>query len=392
MQEIYFDNSATTQVSEAAAQAALAAMREDYGNPSSLHGKGLAALQLLTRARLTLARALGSAEKEIIFTSGGSEANNMAMLGVAQIHARRGGRMLLTAAEHPSLLEPAKYLAQRGFDVQYIPVNAQGVIDLAALDELLTPQTVFLGLHQVNNESGAVQPLTQIGALLRQKASEAHFHIDGIQALGKLPIELARWQADSFAVSGHKIHAPKGIGALWLSAGRRLPALIKGGGQEANLRSGTENMPGIAAFAVAVEQAISKRDTNVALMRQIKLTLAEELLTIEGAALNGLPFDEGAPHILNISFPGAKSEVLLHLLERQGLYVSAGSACSARKTTASHVLAAMGLDTERLDSALRFSFSSLNTIDEVKPAAEAVAQAVEEIRALNKGRRKGGKS
>jgi len=387
MQEIYFDNSATTQVSEKAAQAAYAVMRENYGNPSSLHGKGLAALQLLSSARLRLAVVLNAAEKEIIFTSGGSEANNMAIVGAAEINARRGGRILLTSTERPSLLEPAKYLAAKGFDVQYIPVDADGIADMTALEKLLTPDTVFIGMHQVNNETGAVQPLTEIGALLRAKATPAHYHIDGVQGLGKLPLELKRWQADSFAISGHKIHAPKGIGALWLKEGRRLPPLLKGGGQEGDLRSGTENMPGIAALAEAAEAAAGGR-AEQARMMQIKLALAKELLAIEDTALNGPPLEQAAPHILNISFLGAKSEVLLHYLEQHGLYVSAGSACSARKTAASHVLQAMSLTQERMDSAIRFSLSALNTPDEVEPAARAVRQAVAEIRALNKGWRR----
>ena len=393
MQEIYFDNSATTRVSEEAAAAALAAMRENYGNPSSLHSRGLRALQLLTVSRLALARALNAREQEIIFTSGGSEANNMAILGLAEVNARRGGRILLTAAEHPSLLEPAKYLASKGFEVCFIPVDASGLLDMEALARLLTPAVIFAGLHQVNNESGAVQPLAEIGALIRRKAPQAFFHIDAVQGLGKLPVMLQSWQADSLALSGHKLHAPKGVGALWLKEGRRLPPLIRGGGQEGDLRSGTENMPAIAALAVAVEAAMRRREQQAAHMMQVKLALAQKLLALDGTALNGPPLNEAAPHILNISFVGAKSEVLLHYLEQQGIYVSAGSACSARKSTASHVLQAMNLAEERLHSALRFSFSALNTPEEAEAAAVVIEQAVAEIRALSgaadRGKRKG---
>ena len=383
MQEIYFDNSATTQVSKEAAEAAWAVMRENFGNPSSLHGKGLKALQLLEKSRLTLARALNAAEREIFYTSGGSEANNMALLGLAELKARRGGRILLTAAEHPSLLEPAKYLAQKGFKIQFIPVDAQGLVDINSFEQLLNPAPIFVGLHQVNNESGAVQPLTEIGALLRQNTADAFFHIDGVQGLGKLPVMLKSWQADSFALSGHKIHAPKGVGALWLKQGRRLPPLIKGGGQEGGLRSGTENMPGIAALAIAVTAAVSQRAERAAAMLQTKLALAQKLLAIENTELNGPPLEQAAPHILNISFLGAKSEVLLHYLEQQGVYVSAGSACSAKKTSVSHVLQAMGLPKDRLESAIRFSFSALNTIEEANNAAAITVGAIEEIRGLS---------
>ena len=387
MRDIYFDNSATTKVSEAAAAAAVAAMGENYGNPSSLHGKGFKALQLLTASRLALARALGVLEKEIIFTSGGSEANNMALLGVAELKARRGGSILVSAAEHPSLLEVAKYLAQRGFEVQYIPVDTQGLIDIESFERLLVPATIFVGINQVNNETGTVQDIVQLGSLIRQKAPQAHYHLDGVQGLGKLPLELKRAQADSFAISGHKIHAPKGIGALWLKEDRRLPPLIKGGGQEHGLRSGTENMPAIAALAVAITDAIREQVERTAAMSRVRLALAQKLLTIDDTALNGSPLDKAAPHILNISFIGTKSEVLLHYLEKEGIFVSAGSACAARKTAASHVLQAMGLPVERLDSALRFSFSAHNTVEEAAEAASLIAQAVAEIRALNKGRR-----
>jgi cysteine desulfurase len=259
---------------------------------------------------------------------------------------------------------------------------------MEALSELLNTDVIFIGLHQVNNENGAVQPLTEIGALIRQKAPQAFFHVDGVQGLGKLPVLLKSWQADSFALSGHKMHAPKGVGALWLKEGRRLPPLIKGGGQEGDLRSGTENMPAIAALAVAAEDAVSRRAELSARMMQVKLALARELLAIEDTALNGPPLEQAAPHILNISFMGAKSEVLLHYLEQQGVYVSAGSACSARKTAASHVLQAMNLPEKRLESAIRFSFSALNTPHEIEPAAQAIRQAVEEIRDLNRGRKR----
>ena len=384
----YMDNAATTRLSEAAKAAMLPLMDENYGNPSSLHCYGRQASAALEGARKRVAACINADPREIIFTSGGSEANNMAILGVAELKARRGGVILLTAAEHPSLLEPAKYLAQKGFDVQYIPVDAKGSIDTASFERLLTPETVFVGLHQVNNETGAVQDILQLGAQIRQIAPQAHYHIDGVQGLGKLPVLLKSWQADSFAISGHKIHAPKGIGALWLKEGRRLPPLVKGGGQESGLRSGTENMPGIAALAVAVSAAVSKREERAAAMDNVRLALAHKLLAIEDTALNGPPPDTAAPHILNISFMGAKSEVLLHYLEQRGIYVSSGSACSARKTAASHVLQAMGLPAKRLDSAIRFSFSALNTVEEAEKAAVLIARSVEEIRALNKGRKK----
>lgn len=388
MSEIYFDNSATTKVAQEALAAAVGVMTEEYGNPSSVHSKGVAAFRLLEQSREQLARILTVEKKELYFTSCGSESNNAAIYGAAA--RRRSGRLVVCSTEHPSLLEPAKDLASKGYDLQLLPVNGSGIVDLATLEKIVTKDTLFVGVHYVNNETGAIQPLKQIGAIVKHTAPQAHFHIDGVQAFGRLVVNLDEWQADSFAVSGHKIHAPKGIGLLWLRDGSKLPPFILGGGQENGWRSGTENLPSIVALAAAAAKITANMEQNALKMTGIKQTLLTNInQQVEDCFVNG-DIELSAPHILNMSFLGAKSEVLLHYLEQQGIYVSSGSACSSHKNVASHVLTAMGLSKERIDSEIRFSFCPDNNIEEALIAAKAVISAVAEIRQMT-GYQSGGK-
>lgn len=383
MHDIYFDNSATTRVCEQALNAAVAAMREDYGNPSSAHNRGATAFHALNEARRLFAAGMQVAAEEIYFTSGGTEANNTAIFGAMARGPKQGKRLLISAGEHPSVSEPAKQLAARGYDLRLIPVREDGQVDLEALESLLSRETALVSVMHVNNETGAVQPLCEVGALVRRLAPQALFHIDGVQSFARLPLDLHSWQADSFSASGHKIHAPKGIGLLWLNRGRRLPPLLYGGGQEKNFRSGTENMPGILAFAAAYSVASGDRERYAAAMRAVKKRLAEGLLSaLPQVAVNGPPPGEGAPHILNLSFIGVRSEVLLHHLAEQGVYVSAGSACNSRNSKGSTVLLEMGLNPERVDSALRFSFSRMNSLAEAETALPLIIAAVEELRLL----------
>ncbi|MCR4962747.1 MAG: cysteine desulfurase [Firmicutes bacterium] len=382
---IYFDNSATTKVCPQAVQAALTAMEEGFGNPSSLHGPGAAAARALTAARHALSACLQAKESEIYFTSGGSEGNNTVIHGAAAYWANKTGkRILVSAVEHPSVLEPAKYWAAKGYDVQKIPVDEKGLIQLEALSALLNRETCLVSVMHVNNETGAVQPLAEIGERIRRLAPEALYHIDGVQAFGRLPAQLSLWQADAYTLSGHKIHAPKGCGALWLRQGKYLPPLILGGGQEKNLRSGTENMPGILALAAAAEEICGRMQENDTAMRRIKNAFLQGLQQADCPEwlINGPDVAEAAPHILNISFPGAKSEVLLHYLEGEGVYVSSGSACSSHSQKVSHVLSAMGLSPGRIESALRFSFCPYNTVEEAEQAAKATAAAVREVQRM----------
>lgn len=379
MTEIYFDNSATTRVCTEAAEAALRAMTEGYGNPSSVHHLGALAARELAESRQIIADCLKADPAEISFLSCGTEANNTVLLGAAQLDPKRR-RILVSAVEHPSVQQPAKYLLSKGYDVHFLPVDEQGRVRLDAVAELLDEHTALISVMQVNNETGAVQPLREIGSLVREKAPQALFHVDGVQAFCRLPAELKLWQADAYSMSGHKIHAPKGIGALWLRKGRRLPPLLLGGGQEKGFRSGTEAMPNIMAFAAAARIAHGGMADYAAHMQLVKQTLLKELQSlIPQLEVNGPAPDGSAPHIVNLSFPGCRSEVLLHYLEEKGVYVSAGSACDSRSSKGSPVLAAMGLSADRVDSALRFSFSRLNTEDEAREAARIIVTAVEEI-------------
>ena len=388
MNEIYFDNSATTQVCESALQAAVKAMREEYGNPSSVHFRGAAAFHALNEARESVAHVLGAMPEEVTFTSCGTEANNTVIFGAAAAGGKQGKRVLVSAVEHPSVSEAAKHLLQSGYDVQFIPVDDAGCVRLDALELLLNEETVLVSVMQVNNEIGTVQPLREVGSLVRRLAPRALFHIDGVQAFARLPIELAGWQADAYSASGHKIHGPKGSGLLWLRTGCHIPALLYGGGQEKKLRSGTENMPGICAFGAAAREASADLSGHARQMLTVKRALAEGAMAeIPDVLMNGQPLDMAAPHILSLSFLGVRSEVLLHYLEQQGICVSAGSACDSRSSKGSHVLLRMGLSPERVDSVLRFSFCRYNTVEEAKRTVAVLKDAVAEIRMMM-GRKK----
>ncbi|MCL2817891.1 MAG: cysteine desulfurase [Clostridiales bacterium] len=386
MSEIYFDNCASTKVSAGAAGAALAAMRDDYGNASSLHALGARAAALLTDCRAAVARLLDAEPAAIHFTSGGTEANNQAVLGLAAAGAARGRTVLLSAVEHPSVLEPGKALAGQGFNVKTVPVDGDGRVDLEALAGMLDGDVTLLSVQHVNNETGVVQPLEQIGRLLSGK--NIFFHVDGAQSFGKLPLRLSALPADAFSASGHKIHAPKGCGFLYLRPGLRVPPLLLGGGQEGGRRSGTENMPAIAALARAAREVSDDLQSRMETCAAVKETLRRRLLELLPDCRVNTPLQGSAPHILNVSFPGVKSEVLLHHLEREGIYVSSGSACSSNKKQPSHVLLAMGLPAALADSAIRFSFCHENTVGEAERAALATAAAVREIRLLSGGGKK----
>lgn len=380
---IYFDNSATTKISPEAAKAALYVMEEAYGNPSSLHRIGVEASRLLKESRDTFSRILES-PGEIIFTSGGTESNNTAINGIAFAHQKRANRILISAVEHPSVSETALNLSKYGFRVELIPVDKYGKIALEALDSSLGEDVGLVSLQHVNNENGTIQPLEEAGSLIRNKAPRAFLHIDGVQGFCKLPTELAKWKADLYSASGHKLHAPKGCGILWVRKGVRLLPLLQGGGQEKNLRSGTENLPGIYAFSVTADishQKMAENSQHLQMLRDNLHDLLKENLP-DFSCNSNLP--HSAPHILNISWPGLKSEVLLHYLEGEGVYVSSGSAChSNKKASGSPVLKAMGLSSALVDSALRFSFSPENTLAETEKAVEIMTKAIKDLRFLS---------
>ena len=368
---IYLDNSATTRTLESAAQAAFRCMREDFFNPSSAYAPAARLEKRVNEARARLAATLGCRAEEIVYTSGGTESNNMAILGA--LRAMRGrGRIITSASEHPSVYELFRLLEQRGYQAVYIGTDESGAASLAELAANLTPDTALVSLMHVNNETGAVTDIAAAASLIRSRAPQAVFHVDGVQAYGKLPFGCP--PCDLYSVSGHKIHAPKGVGALYVRAGLRFAGGLVGGGQEQGRRSGTTNAPGILGLDAAVTAYAAHQQEWVAAMRACKTRLAERLLSLPDAYLNGPAPEDGAPHILNVSFRGVRGEVLLHALEQREIYVSTGSACSAHKKGNNRVLAAAGVRGARQEGALRLSLCPFNTLEEMDRAAEEIGR------------------
>ena len=355
----YLDNSATTQVSEAAAQAAYRMMRENYGNPSSLHKIGLNAEEAVEEARGIIADSLSAEKKNIYFTSGGTEANNTVLFGAAQAFKRRGNRIIVSAVEHSSVYESAKKLSELGYDVQYAPVDTQGVVDIERFKALLTEKTILVSVMTVNNETGSVQPIERLSKLVHKNCPEALFHSDAVQAYCKIPLKPKKWGVDLMSISAHKIHGAKGCGALYIRDGARILPLLYGGEQQKKLRPGTESAPLIAAFGAAAKEADIA--ANHAIIQELNAYALERLRQLDGVTVNS-PTD-ALPYIINISVEGIRSETMLHHLEKSGVYVSSSSACSKGKR--SYVLEAMGLPDDRIDSSLRISFSKYNTKEDI---------------------------
>lgn len=380
MQEIYFDNAATTVVSPAAARAVLRAMTEDYGNPSSLHRMGVTAEGYIRASAKTIAETLKVSPNEIFFTSGGTEANNWALFGAARANVRSGRKILTTAMEHPAVSEVLKSLSGEDFEVTAVPVDSQGRLDLAFLEKELTPDVILVSMMLVNNEIGAVTPVREIGRLLKGRCPNALFHVDAIQAYGKYPIYPKELGIDLLSVSGHKLHGPKGTGFLYKNERVKLKPFIYGGGQQGGLRSGTENVPGIAGFGIAAREAYEHLSERREHMYALRERLIDGLEKLPEVTVHGMPGREGAPHIVNAAFVGVGAEVLQHSLEEHGIYVSAGSACSSHKRAGSPTLTAIGASKEELASSVRFSFSELNTAEEVDEALRVLAEILPMLR------------
>ncbi len=374
MKEIYLDNSATTRVCKAAAQKALEIMTENYGNPSSLHSRGLRAEHELTAARRIIASSLGSAPEEIVFTSGGTEGNNTAVSGAAHALARRGKRIVTTAIEHSSVLEMMQQLEKEGFEVIYLRPDESGRVSEASVREAVTRDTILVSMMAVNNETGAVQPIGCVSRIIKAASSPALFHCDAVQAFMKMPVIPKKYGIDLMTVSGHKIHAPKGAGALYIRRGARILPLHYGGMQERKLRPGTEPLPAICAMGAAVSSLSADKD-RTGKIRELCGIFRSRLMQTEGIVLNS---DESClPYIINFSVPGIRSETLLHYLAEREIYVSSGSACA--KGHKSHVLTAMGLSAERTDSALRISFSAENTAEDADMLVQSLENAVKTL-------------
>lgn len=370
---IYLDHSATTRVLPEAAAAAGAAMCENFGNPSSLHGLGLAAERTLEAARESVARALQAQPQEIVFTSGATEADNLAIFGAARALRRRGNRIVTTAVEHPAVAECCARLAAEGFEV--VPLRPEGGrIRPEQVFGAVTPDTILVSMMAVNNETGDRLPIDAVAPAIRRAGSPALFHCDGVQAFGKQTLIPGRLGIDLLAVSAHKLYGPKGAGALYIRRGARILPQLAGGGQERGLRSGTENLPGIAGFAAAVDSVYPRRDEIGAHMAALRARLLEHVSGIPEIVVNSP--EDGAPYIVNLSVLGCRSEIALHFLEERGVYVSSGSACSSRGEKRSRVLAAYGLPPERYDTALRVSFGMENTQRDIDELAEGLRACI----------------
>ena len=378
--EAYFDNSATTRCYPEVAEIVVKTMTEDFGNPSAMHLKGVEAEKYVREAAQILAKILKVNEKEIIFTSGGTESNNLALFGGADANKRSGNHIITTSVEHAAVGQPAERLEQMGYEVTIVPVDHRGVVQLEALEKALRPDTILVSTMYVNNEVGAVMPVEEIAKLVHEKSPKALYHLDAIQAFGKYRIYPKKAGIDMLSVSSHKIHGPKGVGFLYINEKARIQPQILGGGQQAGMRSGTDNVPGIAGLGVAAKMVYTDFDKKIEHMYQLKERLAEGFLKLPDVRLNGMEIREGAPQILSASFLGVRSEVLLHTLEEKGIYVSAGSACSSHKRKAAGTLSAMGMEAAQRESTLRFSFSEENTFEEVDYALEVIGQVLPMLR------------
>lgn len=375
VKEIYLDNSATTRVYEEAAKLAFSVMTEDYGNPSSLHSKGVEAEKIMEEARKEIAGAMGANPDGLYFTSGGTEANNLAVIGGALAKKRRGNKVVVSAYEHDSVIKSAKQLESMGFSVTYLAPDENGIITPASLFEAVDEKTVLVSVMMVNNEIGAINPIKELCAAAKRKNPEVLFHTDAVQAFCKLPFKAEKLGADLVTVTAHKIGGPKGTGALWIKKGARVLPNHFGGEQEKQLRPGTQAMPLIAAFGKAVSLEAASAEERKERMLALEKHLKDSIDGIEGIVLNS---KEGAlPNIVNISVPGIRSEIMLHFLENRGIYVSSGSACALGAK--SHVLAAMGYDSARIDSALRISFGRDTSVEDIDELVAAIKDAMSEL-------------
>lgn len=364
--EVYLDNAATTKAANEVVDIVTRVMLEDYGNPSSKHMKGVDAEKYVKNATQIIAKTLKCQEKEIVYTSGGTESNNMAIIGAAMANRRKGNHVIVSSVEHSSVKEPFNFLEQQGYKVTFLPVDSNGSVLLDALKEALDDETILVSTMMVNNEIGTIEPIEQISRIVKSYNEDIVFHVDAIQAYGKLKIIPKKLGIDLLTVSGHKIHGPKGTGFIYIKDKTRLKPIILGGGQQKGMRSGTENVPGIAGLGKAVELIYnSDFDNKQQDMYELRKWFVSELCKIEGVTINGSE-ENAAWHVVSASFDGIKAEVLLHALEDKGIYVSSGSACSSNRPGFSSTLAAIGLDNKLLDSTIRFSFCFETTKEELE--------------------------
>ena len=379
--EVYLDNSATTRCYTEVGELVYKVMCLDYGNPSSMHRKGVDAEHYIKDAKEILAKILKVNAKEIYFTSGGTESDNLAVIGTAKANKRRGNHLITSSIEHPAILNTMRYLEEEeGFRVSYLPVDSMGRIKLEALKEALCDETILVSVMYVNNEVGAVQPIDEAVRIVKEYNPDILFHSDAVQGFGKYKIYPKRQKIDLLTGSGHKIHGPKGTGFLYVSEKVKIKPIMFGGEQQKNVRSGTENVPGIAGLGLAAKMIYHDLDMKTALMRELKEYFIEGIAKIENTTVHGMTDENSAPHIISVGFAGIRSEVLLHTLEDKGIYVSSGSACASNHPAISGVLKGIGAGKEYLDATIRFSMSEFTTREEIDYTLETLYNCVPMLR------------
>jgi len=378
--EIYLDNSATTRCFDEVAQVVADRMTIDYGNPSSMHLKGLDAERYVKQATEVIAKTLKVNEKEIVYTSGGTESDNMAIIGAAMANGRAGKHIITTAIEHPAVGQCMKYLEKEGYEITYLQPDKSGCIRLEELENSIRPDTILVSVMAVNNEIGTIQPIEQAGELIKRKNANTLFHVDAVQGYGKMELYPRKWKIDMLSVSGHKIHGPKGVGFLYVNEKVKIAPIILGGGQQKNMRSGTENVPGVAGLAKAAELVYANMECDINKMYCLRDYFISQIRKMDGVTVNGAEGRKSAPHIVSVSIEGVRAEVLLHALEEKEIYISAGSACSSHKPVPSATLQAIGLPKELLGSTVRFSFSVFTTKEEIDLALKALNEVLPVLR------------
>jgi len=381
--QVYLDNSATTRCFDEVVELMSDVMKNAYGNPSSMHNAGIEAEKYMRYAKEIFSKNLKVSEKEILFTSGGTESDNMALIGCAMANKRAGNHIITTKIEHPAILETTKYLENQGFEITYLDVDKYGRVRAEDLEKALRPETIIVSIMQVNNEIGSLMDIAEYGKIIKNYKSSIIFHVDAVQSFGKVRIFPKKMHVDLLSVSGHKIHGPKGVGILFIDEKVKILPIIHGGGQQKNLRSGTENVPGIAGIAKATELNYTDFDEKIDRLYGLKDYFIKELESLEGVTINGVPegnVRETAPHVVSASFEGIRAEVLLHALESKGIYVSSGSACATNHPETSKTLLAIGVDKKLLDSTIRFSFSVETTGEELDYTIEALKSQLPMLR------------
>jgi len=378
--EAYLDNSATTRAYPEVADIMSKILTEDYGNPSSMHHMGVVAESYVKEASSVIARTLKAREKEILFTSGGTESDNLALIGAAKANQRAGRHLITSSVEHPAILNTMAYLESEGFEVTYLPTDRYGVVSPESVTEAIRPDTILVSIMAVNNEIGSVMPFEEIGRRIKAGNPKTLFHVDAVQGYGKYRIYPGRQNIDMMSVSGHKIHGPKGIGFLYIRDKVKIQPILFGGGQLSGLRSGTENVPAIAGLAKAAERIYANLDQDVERMYQIREKLTEGLGALDGVVIHGPVGRDAAPHIISAGFEGVRAEVLLHALEEREIYVSSGSACASNHPGISGTLKSVGTDPKYLESTIRFSLSDLTTMEEADRALAAVKELLPVLR------------